>query len=570
MATNQLFKDRKEVVLSRRQIEGLIASGRRILIVQGKVLKVDAWLKYHPGGDKAILHMIGRDATDEVTALHSAEALLRMDSFQIGRIEGRWVNFLPPIQGGTFRNVEQDDEMTDRGSESASQTSSRSVSPIFEAADDGDPTTRRRTIQKCYSAGRSSSSLSSVSSSEDAAQSQDDKLKLKLSALDARTQEELDLDLTKYPPLDAATQDEIAHKYRELDTKIRAAGLYQCNYTAYAWEVARYVLLFTLCLAFLRAGWYATSGVFLGLFWHQLVFTAHDAGHMGITHSFVVDTCIGIFIADFMGGLSLGWWKRNHNVHHIVTNSPEHDPDIEHMPFFAISHRFLSSLRSSYYERLMPYDAFARRTLPYQHYLYYPILALGRFNLYQLSWVYLLGGQAPRRGPAAWTLPLELLGQLFFWTWFGYGILYCSLPTPAARLIFILASHLTTAPLHLQITLSHFGMSTADLGPAESFPQKMLRTTMDVACPPVLDFLHGGLQFQAIHHLFPRIPRHNLRATQSLVADFCHDTGIPYALLGFVNGNKQVLGRMAEVGRHAAVLNACQKEIAAKGVLHAH
>lgn len=58
----------KEAVLSRRDIEGLIAEGRKVIIVDGKVLKVDAWLKYHPGGDKAIMHMVGRDATDEVNA----------------------------------------------------------------------------------------------------------------------------------------------------------------------------------------------------------------------------------------------------------------------------------------------------------------------------------------------------------------------------------------------------------------------------------------------------------------------------------------------------------------------
>jgi len=59
---------RKDALLSRRQIEGLIAYGRTIIIVDGKVLKVDPWLKYHPGGDKAIMHMVGRDATDEVNA----------------------------------------------------------------------------------------------------------------------------------------------------------------------------------------------------------------------------------------------------------------------------------------------------------------------------------------------------------------------------------------------------------------------------------------------------------------------------------------------------------------------
>lgn len=58
---------RKSTVLSRREIEAQIANGRAIVIVDSKVLKVDAWMQYHPGGDKAIRHMVGRDATDEVT-----------------------------------------------------------------------------------------------------------------------------------------------------------------------------------------------------------------------------------------------------------------------------------------------------------------------------------------------------------------------------------------------------------------------------------------------------------------------------------------------------------------------
>jgi sphingolipid 8-(E)-desaturase len=53
---------------TRREVEGLIAEGKTIVIVDDLVLKVDAWRPFHPGGDKAILHMVGRDATDEVTA----------------------------------------------------------------------------------------------------------------------------------------------------------------------------------------------------------------------------------------------------------------------------------------------------------------------------------------------------------------------------------------------------------------------------------------------------------------------------------------------------------------------
>lgn len=58
----------KEVVLTRNQVEGMIADGKTVIILDNKVLMVDAWLKYHPGGDKTILHMVGRDATDEVNA----------------------------------------------------------------------------------------------------------------------------------------------------------------------------------------------------------------------------------------------------------------------------------------------------------------------------------------------------------------------------------------------------------------------------------------------------------------------------------------------------------------------
>ena len=57
--------DRNQV-LSRRTIEALIAAGHTILITEGGVLQLDGWLDKHPGGRLAVLHMVGRDATDEI------------------------------------------------------------------------------------------------------------------------------------------------------------------------------------------------------------------------------------------------------------------------------------------------------------------------------------------------------------------------------------------------------------------------------------------------------------------------------------------------------------------------
>lgn len=501
-----------------------------------------------------------------------------MLKYRIGRIEGRWRNFIPPIQDGKFRlatddseshnNVEDEDichPLVRNTATSSSNGSSRSASPVFDVLEHNDSRLRARQggdlpLKPPLSRAGSVTSVSSAEEGDFEG----------MTFLATETRKEIKLDLDRYPPLDDRTQEEIVRKYRLLHERIKAEGLFQCNYTAYATECTRYTLLFAGFLFFLRQGWYATSAVFLGCFWHQLVFTAHDAGHMGITHDFHTDTVIGIIIADFFGGLSLGWWKRNHNVHHIVTNFPEHDPDIEHMPFFAISHRLLGSMRSTYYNKVMEYDAFAKVMISIQHYSYYFILLFGRFNLYRLSFDHLLMGRAPRSGPAWWHRWLEIAGQAVFWTWFGYGVVYKSIPTGWDRFVFIMLSHAVTAPLHLQITLSHFAMSTADLGPNESFPQKMLRTTMDVDCPQWLDFFHGGLQFQAIHHLYPRIPRHNLRRTQRLVQEFCDEVGIPYALYGFVDGNKEVIGRLAQVSRQAAILAKCQRSLAAGEDGHGH
>ena len=237
------------------------------------------------------------------------------------------------------------------------------------------------------------------------------------------------------------------------------------------------------------------------------------------------------------------------------------------MPLFATSPSFFKSLRSTYYDFTFTWDKFAEKMVPYQGYTYYPIMGIARFNLYLLSWLHVLSSKSSGLGSskAWWIRPTEILFMLCYWYIFGYRLLLCTLPTWYTRVAFVLVSHIVTMPLHVQITLSHWGMSTSELGESESFAQRQLRTTMDVDCPAWLDFIHGGLQFQAVHHLFPRVPRHNLRRLQVLVKDFCRETHIPYSILGFTEGNLKVLGRLGEVGDQVRILIDCQKHMAQTG-----
>jgi len=48
------------------EVEQLLFEGRQIVILDGSVLQLDGWLNEHPGGRLAILHMVGRDASNEI------------------------------------------------------------------------------------------------------------------------------------------------------------------------------------------------------------------------------------------------------------------------------------------------------------------------------------------------------------------------------------------------------------------------------------------------------------------------------------------------------------------------
>lgn len=262
----------------------------------------------------------------------------------------------------------------------------------------------------------------------------------------------------------------------------------------------------------------------------------------------------------------------------VVTNSPEHDPDIQHAPFLAISTKFFANLRSSYHQRIMEMDWLAKRMLPLQHKLYYVIMSVARFNLFFLSYAFLLKSFPTRGSPLFKLRFLELVGIACFWAWFG-GIVIRGIEGYGNKVMFVLVSFAVTSPLHVQIVLSHFSQPisvTSDIVPhtelLESHMHRQLRTTMDISCPEYLDFLHGGLNFQTPHHLLPRIPRFRFRAVmaelekwvameQAQVKDGCWNgvrlkdgEGLRYKKMDFVDANRDVLGVLRNVASQVAFI----------------
>ncbi|KIJ21813.1 hypothetical protein PAXINDRAFT_173862 [Paxillus involutus ATCC 200175] len=493
-----------------------ILAGESLVVYNGLLLRIpQAWLNAHPGGSLAILHFVGRDATDEIDAYHSDETMRKIKAYAIGTVESSpygWEPFVPPIMSGWVRKISSDGSLAWHNEATTIPSPSSLSSEILLVEKDS-------TLLHHHH-GPSLSNL--------------------------------------IPPptnLSLKVQSQHSVAYRKLHKRIINAGLYKTRYiTGYGPEVARYLLLAASSAYAYANNWLVTSAVCLGLLWHQLVFTVHDLGHMGVTHDWAVDRLIAIFLADFIGGLSVGWWVDNHNVHHLVTNHPSHDPDIEHLPFLAISTAFFSSLWSSYYKRTMVFNRLTAFFVSLQHNLFYILLGFGRFNLYANAYGFLIRKAFDTRKARGgrWSWWLEIIGVAFFWCWFGAVLKGCG--SWGNALIYLVVSHVVTSPLHVQIVLSHFSMSTADLGPTESFPHRQLRTTTDVICPPYLSFLHGGLHLQVTHHLFPRLPRHNLREASMLVKQFAKEQGLVYAEFGFIRGNGEVLSVLKGVADQARIV----------------
>jgi delta8-fatty-acid desaturase len=255
-------------VISRESIAARILDGEHLFILNGHLIRVpQQWLSAHPGGALAILHFVGRDATDEIEAYHPKHVLEKMRAFSQGPVQlsgDGWVPLLPPICTGWIRKLSPDGSFHWHNVATPDRSENAPSSQIL-------------LVKKLDASLPSGPSLATI----------------------------------QPPPttLSLKTQSQHSAAYKQLHKRIVAAGLYQTRYiSGYGPEVARYIF-FSISSYFLyQRHLFFLSAVSLGLLWHQLVFTCHDLGHVGVTHSWHRDRLMAIFLADFVGGVSIGWW----------------------------------------------------------------------------------------------------------------------------------------------------------------------------------------------------------------------------------------------------------------------
>jgi len=417
--------------------------------------------------------------------------------------------------------------------------------------------------------------------------------------------------------------------FEQLGQELLENGWYEPKLSAYFFPVLRAFALFGMGLKLVYSGDNLEStydsltlmagSVLIGLFFQNVAFLGHDAGHGSITGRFDWDLYLGLVVGNGLTGIDLGWWKSTHYVHHSATNSLHDDPDIQHMPLLCFEERYAvadssgegstttDGLWSTYHGRYLPglQHFLCRYIVPYQHYYFYPTLCVARFSLHIMSIVHVVqtcpllpsttssseeisstssDGKVKER--YAWpqpSLPLWCLqaGSLVFY-WTMLVLFLTSLDSWQAAALTLSCIYITTGILHVQIVLSHIPMqycadghgrtggrrhgaaaassddvvvdSSSSSSPEISYYEWQALSTMDVDCPAWMDWFHGGLQFQLEHHLFPRVPRRNLRKLMKKTDALFQKHNIAVTRKPFLAANVKLLQHMQRVGR--AVQNA--------------
>lgn len=330
--------------------------------------------------------------------------------------------------------------------------------------------------------------------------------------------------------------------FREIRQELLRRGLFETSSTyymkMYTWYACLFFTALYLSLRCQSTTAHMIGAATMGIFWQQLAGWGHDIGHSSVSHNFSYDNFVGATIGCALMGISTGWWKRSHNVHHVVCNSIENDPDIQHMPVLAVTPEIMKKpFWSSYHDKVIYVDAVARFFIRHQHWLFIPIMMLARFNLYLQSWLLLLTTNN-KESMVMYYRTHETISLLVFAVWLTTVAL--SMPTYTETLAWTLVSHAVTALLHLQICFSHFSMDTyhgnAYNDASDDWYTMQIRTSQNIDCYQWMDWFHIGLQYQIEHHLFPTLPRHNLPIAKQMVMQVCRKHGIPYHEQTFFQG----------------------------------
>lgn len=318
-----------------------------------------------------------------------------------------------------------------------------------------------------------------------------------------------------------------ADDYGELKRLVTANGLLERRPLRYLVNATCLVAAFVVVIAGMlisRDSWWVLAWSLPAAFlFGQLGFLAHEASHNQILRTSRGNYVLSVLLFNLSLGGSRGWWAGKHNIHHAQPNRLGVDPDI------------CGGVIATSCGEAMEARGITRGIMRRQAGAIWPLLTLGVIQIHVYSAGFVFNRRLRNQGfEAALFLAhyVAYLGGLILILGIGRGLLFALVHQ------LLLGFYLGGAFLP-----NHLGMTMLEADEPMGYLQRQVLTARNLRTGPVLAYVFGALSFQIEHHLFPTMPRFNLRAASSIVSGFCRDRGIAYHETGVVAG-------FGEVHRH--------------------
>jgi fatty acid desaturase len=316
-------------------------------------------------------------------------------------------------------------------------------------------------------------------------------------------------------------------EFAPLLQKVRNAGLLRLRRRRYAvmvtFDLLALIGVWAIVQVVGNTWWSLFLALPLAIFTVRMIFIAHDVGHQQIARTSRANKVAGYVVGDVILGLSARWWIDKHSRHHGNPNLVGKDPDVD------LGGLCWTTDQARGRNRVMTWVG------RHQGQLFFPLLLLEGLNLHASS----VRAAHRARELAMFTVHMAAYVGL---------LVYAMGPGKAAAFI---AVHQALIGLHLGCAFApgHKGMVMPPEDSRWDFLRKQVLTTRNVRGGPATDWFLGGLNYQIEHHLFPSMPRPNLRKTQPLVRAHCAELGLPYAEEPLVTSFGITIRYLQSVGR---------------------
>ena len=322
--------------------------------------------------------------------------------------------------------------------------------------------------------------------------------------------------------------------YAALTKEIQAMGLLRRRH-GYYWTKISIVVLVLAGLVALHimlgpTWWQLLIAGLLGIALTQAAFIGHEAGHRQIFSGRRGSEWTARLIGNLLVGMSYDWWNSKHNRHHGAPNQVGKDPDIEVKPF--------AWLPETAARRKGLLRWFTKR----QGYLFFPLLLLEGIDLHVAGIRQIITGKAlgGRRYLERALIGLRLGGYL--------ALVFLVLPPGMAAAFIGVQLAVFGVYMGCSFAPNHKGMPIVPRGLTVDFLRRQVLMSRNIGGGLPIEILMGGLNYQIEHHLWPNMPRPNLRRAAPVVRAFCERHGVRYTQVGLFASYVTVVRYLNQAG----------------------